>query len=207
MSKIIRLLAITLCLFTCLSLFSVITAQDNDNVGNSAETPVTDINDNEAAAGNDSTENDNDLVDNDSVDNDLVDNDLVDNDATGDTEDIVSDEALLVGPQSLLDILQSVADVAETELPASTNLNTVEAIDAFCSSRSQAAIVNRPINLAEETLCNQNGVTFEELLVGSEGMALIVSADNSYLTCMAQTELDTTFRPKPSVGCAQTGHR
>ena len=68
----------------------------------------------------------------------------------------------------------------------------------FCAGETQISDASRPIKDDEKADCKKNGVTFSEVQVANDGIAVIVNADMP-VTCVKTSELKKLLEPKSTV--------
>lgn len=65
----------------------------------------------------------------------------------------------------------------------------------LCTGEIDIANASRHITPAEIDLCQSNGVAFTELVVGLDGLVLVVPKDNEWLSCLSVTQLKQIWGP------------
>ena len=64
----------------------------------------------------------------------------------------------------------------------------------FCANEIDIADASRPIKDEEKQACAAAGVEFVELRVGLDGLAIVTSAQNTFLECLSFEQLATIFK-------------
>lgn len=125
------------------------------------------------------------------------------NEDPGDT----TETPAILGNRPAIDVVSAL--LPENTWQGSIAVEGAEAsLAALCAGDAQAVAVNRPISVAEETVCDSNGVVFDEFLLGYDGLAIITHPDLSFATCFSSGQLTTIFAPSAQgqiVDWAQTG--
>lgn len=65
----------------------------------------------------------------------------------------------------------------------------------FCASETDISNASRPISTTEKETCAKNGVEWTELHVGIDGLAVVVSKDNDFVTSLTTAELKKIWEP------------
>ncbi|HAM39786.1 MAG: protein sphX [Omnitrophica WOR_2 bacterium RIFCSPLOWO2_02_FULL_63_16] len=65
----------------------------------------------------------------------------------------------------------------------------------FCASETDLSNASRPIKPSEVELCGKNGITYIELPVAFDGLAVMVNPSNTWATNMTVKELRTLWEP------------
>jgi phosphate transport system substrate-binding protein len=63
----------------------------------------------------------------------------------------------------------------------------------FCADEIDIADASRPIKDEEVEACEAAGIEYTELLVGLDGLAIVTSADNTFLECLSIEQLAAIF--------------
>ncbi|MCI0432350.1 MAG: PstS family phosphate ABC transporter substrate-binding protein [Gemmatimonadetes bacterium] len=69
----------------------------------------------------------------------------------------------------------------------------------FCAGETDISDASRPITESERELCTQNGVSFLELKVALDGVAVTVNPRNDFVQCMRVDELKRIWEPGSTV--------
>jgi phosphate transport system substrate-binding protein len=67
--------------------------------------------------------------------------------------------------------------------------------EKFCNAETDISDASRSIKSSEAELCTANGVAYEEVLVALDGLAVVVSNDNDFVSCLTVEELATIWGP------------
>ena len=65
----------------------------------------------------------------------------------------------------------------------------------FCAGEIDVANASRPIDDAERAACEANGIAFLEIPVASDGIAIVVHPDNTFVDCLTVEELERIWEP------------
>jgi phosphate transport system substrate-binding protein len=68
--------------------------------------------------------------------------------------------------------------------------------DFFCPGISDISDASRAIDESEVEACTANGVTFAELLIGYDGIAVLTSPENSAIECLSLADLYALIGPE-----------
>ncbi len=66
----------------------------------------------------------------------------------------------------------------------------------FCSGETDASDASRPIKPSEVDLCAANGISYIELPIAFDGLAVVVHPDNDWANSMTVAELKTLWAPE-----------
>ncbi|HEX2622972.1 MAG TPA: substrate-binding domain-containing protein, partial [Phototrophicaceae bacterium] len=90
----------------------------------------------------------------------------------------------------------ALATASGTTAALNVTINGTNAgLDAFCTSSTDIALANRPLNEVEGQQCAGSNVNYLELLIGYDATAFIVAKDNTYIDCLTSANLNTLFAP------------
>jgi len=95
-------------------------------------------------------------------------------------------------------LIDALAANAGTEVSA-TYAGTAAGINQFCFNTLDVVVSSRFMTLPEEDLCNQGGVTFQELVIGYEAVAYIAHPDLSLPQCLSSGDLNNILSPAASI--------
>jgi phosphate transport system substrate-binding protein len=68
--------------------------------------------------------------------------------------------------------------------------------DFFCTGGADIADASRAISEEESAACEAAGVTYQELLIGYDGLAIITSAENTAIECLTLADLYALIGPE-----------
>jgi len=71
--------------------------------------------------------------------------------------------------------------------------------EKFCNGETDIADASRPIKQSEIEACAANGVRYEELTVANDGLAVVVSPQNTWATCLTVDQLNKVWAPGSTV--------
>ena len=66
----------------------------------------------------------------------------------------------------------------------------------FCAGESDIQNASRPISTTEEAQCKTNNIEYIELPVAFDGLAVVVSSKNTFLSCITVAELKKMWEPE-----------
>ena len=69
----------------------------------------------------------------------------------------------------------------------------------FCAGETDISNASRPIKQSEIDLCEQNGITYMELPVGIDALAVVVNPANTAVECLTVAELRSIWEPGSTV--------
>lgn len=65
----------------------------------------------------------------------------------------------------------------------------------FCAGQTDITGASRPINSQEMELCQQNKIEYTELPIAFDGLAVVVSSQNDFISCLKTGELKQIWEP------------
>lgn len=80
-----------------------------------------------------------------------------------------------------------------------TTLGSNAGFEQFCAGNADIATSVRPIAVAQDTLCNETGVEYLELLIGYDVTVIISNIEDDFLTCLTSTNVNNLFAPSATV--------
>ena len=89
-----------------------------------------------------------------------------------------------------------------SETGVSINLNvtgTNDGFAAFCRGEADITTATRPISATEENACTDNAVSFLELVLGYDIMAVVANPATDFGQCLTTSQLDALFAPSSVV--------
>lgn len=112
-------------------------------------------------------------------------------------------EITVVGSGMVIPVLETLVANAESAITLNTTITgTTTGFSQFCQGQADLVAANRPITAEENTACQENGVEYAELLIGSSVAAIIASPDVDFVTCLSTADLDAIFAPSAEAGTA-----
>ena len=61
--------------------------------------------------------------------------------------------------------------------------------ERFCKGETDLSDASRPMKQTEAAICRSNGITYEAFLVANDGISIVVSKQNTWVTCLTTEEL------------------
>ena len=105
----------------------------------------------------------------------------------------------LDGSSTVYPITEAFAEEFQLENPriivAPGRSGTGGGFDRFCRGETDISMASRVILPHEEVSCDANGVEYYELPVAMDGLSVIVSRENDFLTCLTVEELRRIWQP------------
>lgn len=98
------------------------------------------------------------------------------------------------GSGVVLPIVQEIAELQNVAI-SFTVTGTDAGFAAFCDGSVALVGATRPISAEESNQCLGNDVSYQELLVGHEVLALIANPNDAPLTCLLQADINRAFAP------------
>lgn len=77
---------------------------------------------------------------------------------------------------------------------------TTSGLAALCANEADVALATRPINALEEQNCTSLGVSFQEVLLGYDILALVSNPAATFAECLTTDELNVLFAPSAEGG-------
>ena len=71
--------------------------------------------------------------------------------------------------------------------------------EKFCAGETDISDASRPIEPDEEEACSKEGVTFEEVQVANDGIAVVVNPENDWAECLTTAEMKKIWEPGSDV--------
>ncbi|WP_202613719.1 PstS family phosphate ABC transporter substrate-binding protein [Ornithinimicrobium cerasi] len=71
--------------------------------------------------------------------------------------------------------------------------------EKFCAGETDISMASRQIDEEEIAACEEAGITFEELGVANDGLAVVVNPENDWATCLTVDELNAAWRDGSTV--------
>jgi phosphate transport system substrate-binding protein len=69
----------------------------------------------------------------------------------------------------------------------------------FCTGETDISDASRPIKDEEAAICEANGISFEEITVANDGLAVVVNPENDWADCLTTEQLATIWAPDSTV--------
>ncbi len=71
--------------------------------------------------------------------------------------------------------------------------------EKFCAGETDISDASREISDDEAALCEENGVSYDELSIANDGLTVVVNADNDWAECLTVEQLNTIWAPDSTV--------
>ena len=72
--------------------------------------------------------------------------------------------------------------------------------EKFCNGETDISDASRPIKQSEKDACAAKGITYDELTVANDGLAVVVSPQNTWAKCLTVEQLKKVWAPGSTVG-------
>ena len=72
--------------------------------------------------------------------------------------------------------------------------------EKFCNGETDISDASRPIKQSEKDACAAKGIRYEELTVANDGLAVVVSPQNTWARCLTVEQLRKVWSPGSKVG-------
>jgi phosphate transport system substrate-binding protein len=69
----------------------------------------------------------------------------------------------------------------------------------FCAGETDISDASRPIKEEEATVCEQNGIAYEQVTVANDGLAVVVNPANDWASCLTVDQLRAIWEPGSAV--------
>ena len=67
--------------------------------------------------------------------------------------------------------------------------------EKFCAGTTDVSDASRPIKDEEAALCEKNGISYEEIVVANDGLAVVVNPANDWADCLTLDQLKAIWGP------------
>lgn len=65
----------------------------------------------------------------------------------------------------------------------------------FCAGETDISDASRPISDEEKAACEKAGISFTEVIIANDGLAVVVNPENTWATCLTVAQLKTMWSP------------
>ena len=107
---------------------------------------------------------------------------------------IVIDGSSTVAPLATLAAEKFHATAPNVNVTVGTS-GTGGGLEKFCNGETDIASASRQIKDEEKAVCDGKGITFKELLVANDGIALVTNKENTWAKCLTTDQLATIWGP------------
>ncbi len=107
---------------------------------------------------------------------------------------IVIDGSSTVAPLATLTAEKFHATAPNVNVTVGTS-GTGGGFEKFCNGETDVSDASRAIKDEEKAICDEKKVTFKELLVANDGIAIVVNKDNTWASCLTTDQLATIWGP------------
>ena len=117
---------------------------------------------------------------------------------TGLSGDVAIDGSSTVFPisEAVAEEFRSVAPDVRVQVGVS---GTGGGFKRFCANETDISDASRPIKSSEREICAANGIEFVEMLVGWDGLSVVVNPDNDFVDELTIEELKKIYEPGSTV--------
>ena len=110
---------------------------------------------------------------------------------------IVIDGSSTVAPLATIAAEKFQATAPNVQVAVGTS-GTGGGFEKFCNGETDISNASRAIKDEEKAICDEKGVTFKELLVANDGIAIVANKDNDWATCLTVDQLAKIWGPDSS---------
>lgn len=111
-------------------------------------------------------------------------------------DEVAGGSASIVGSGIVNPAIQALISSSDSILTYDvTTTGTDIGFEQFCSGSADMTTSVRPINVEEDALCRENGISYLELLIGYDVMVFIGNPQDDFLTCLTSNNINTLFAP------------
>jgi phosphate transport system substrate-binding protein len=71
--------------------------------------------------------------------------------------------------------------------------------EKFCAGETDISDASRPIKDEEKALCEENGISYEQVTVANDGLAVVVNPENDWAECLTVEQLNKIWAPGSKV--------
>lgn len=118
----------------------------------------------------------------------------------GGGSDSVSGEIVVDGSSTVQPLTAAAGELFKQE-NADVNVSVGTAgtgggFEVFCQGSTDISDASRPIEDEEAAACEKEGIDYTELLVATDALTVVVSAENDFVDCLTTDQLKTIWEPK-----------
>ena len=125
-----------------------------------------------------------------------------DDPTTGEGNDSLSGEIQIDGSSTVAPLSEAAAEGFQSENSGVTvavgTSGTGGGFEKFCAGETDISDASRPIKDEEAATCKANGITYEEITVANDGLAVVVNKDNP-IECLTTDQLKKIWEPGSKV--------
>jgi phosphate transport system substrate-binding protein len=114
----------------------------------------------------------------------------------------LSGEIQIDGSSTVAPLSEAAAEGFEGENPGVRVVvgtsGTGGGFEKFCAGETDISDASRPIDEEEAAICEENGISFEEITVANDGLAVVVNPDNP-MECITTEQLNKIWAPDSKV--------
>jgi phosphate transport system substrate-binding protein len=123
-------------------------------------------------------------------------------DDTASADGALSGEIQIDGSSTVAPLSEAAAEGFQDENSGVTvavgTSGTGGGFEKFCAGETDISNASRPIKDEEAATCEQNGISFEQITVANDGLAVVVNPDNP-IECMTVEQLNKLWAPGSKV--------
>lgn len=114
------------------------------------------------------------------------------------TGSVVIDGSSTVAPNT--EVAAELFQEIQPEVQVSVGVSgTGGGFEKFCNGETDISEASRPIKDEEAAACEANGITFVELGIANDGLAVVVNPENDWADCLTVDEVSSMWRPDAPV--------
>ncbi|TVR19101.1 MAG: hypothetical protein EA396_13980 [Anaerolineaceae bacterium] len=110
-------------------------------------------------------------------------------------DDSSSDELAISGSRIVISAVEAIAEANDFASPAANIVGTSSGFNALCDAQAPVAGAIRPISVEEELLCQNNGISYAEYLIGYNVLTFVIHPDLTFASCLTPNQINTLFAP------------
>ena len=122
---------------------------------------------------------------------------------SGETGSSLSGTIQIDGSSTVAPLSEAAAELFQEENPdvrvVVGTSGTGGGFSKFCAGETDISDASRPIKDEEAALCAENGISFEEVTVANDGLAVVVSTQNDFAECLTIEQLNAIWMPDSTV--------
>lgn len=123
--------------------------------------------------------------------------------STSSTGNGVSGSVRVDGSSTVAPLTSAAAEKFKTESPnvdvTVGTSGTGGGFEKFCRGETDINDASRKIKAEEAAVCQQNGITFAELIVANDALSIVVNKENTWAKCLTTAQLKKIWEPKSTV--------
>lgn len=116
---------------------------------------------------------------------------------SGLTGEVLVDGSSTVGPMAEVAADQQFFGVDNPDVKITVGESgTGGGFEKFCAGETDVSTASRPIEDEEAALCDDKGITYQEMVIANDALTLVINTQNDWATCLTVEQLKTIWEPK-----------